>query len=406
LKNILEIFAFGIGNEEDDAIAKDKQQKPLQKEQVILNLSPNQIDQPASVASNKKVDFLMLLICIVGLQTSFLSWGVLQERIIQYNYERIIKVNTGDGNVFTAVEFDKFRNTQFLVFINRFAGLVLSSLIMIITNKYIFFRRIIWLRKIVSVERWAPFFICSYSSLSNVVSSWFQYEALKYVSFTTQLLAKSSKTIFVMLTGRIVSKKVYRASEYVCVCIITLGIFMFSEVDQMGSEEGKSGFYASFPGLLCLLGYLISDSFTSTWQENLNKSYKMSSMSLMFMTNLYSCLFTFISLLYRGQFFSTFTFINEHSDVFNHIVWLSMASAIGQVFIFITIQKFGAFVFSLVMTTRQIIAVVLSSLLFQHSMSLQSCFGVFLVFFGVLSQQLTKFFNKPINNPKRNLLLK
>lgn len=44
-------------------------------------------------------------------------------------------------------------------------------------------------------------------SLSNVIATWCQYEALKYVSFPTQTLGKCGKMIPVMIMGAILSGK-------------------------------------------------------------------------------------------------------------------------------------------------------------------------------------------------------
>ena len=45
-----------------------------------------------------------------------------------------------------------------------------------------------------------PFYKYSFCSFSNILSSWFQYEALKFVSFPTQVLAKG--TVSYMLLTR------------------------------------------------------------------------------------------------------------------------------------------------------------------------------------------------------------
>ena len=52
-----------------------------------------------------------LLFCAGGLQLSYLTWGILQERIVTKNYEEI----QADGSV----RLVKFTNSQFLVFVNR-----------------------------------------------------------------------------------------------------------------------------------------------------------------------------------------------------------------------------------------------------------------------------------------------
>ena len=52
-----------------------------------------------------------------------------------------------------------------------------------------------------------PFHKYAFASFSNIMSSWCQYEALKYVSFPTQVVSKSSKLIPVMIMGKILADK-------------------------------------------------------------------------------------------------------------------------------------------------------------------------------------------------------
>jgi adenosine 3'-phospho 5'-phosphosulfate transporter B2 len=336
----------------------------------------------------------------------------MQERIVKYTYEII-----GSSEINHLAR--QFKNSQFLVLTNRLAGLILSGAILLIYSQTRKKPRVFNLcdsnRKLVVYKSWPPLFVCSYSSLSNVLSSWFQYESLKYVTFASQLLAKSSKSLFVMISGKVVSNKSYKRHEYFCVGLIGVGIYLFSDINTSAKElVAKKGpiensiLYTSLPGVLCLLGYLISDSFTSTWQENLVKTHSISSMSLMFISNVYSCIFTAVSLFLEGELSETAQFLNEHSNITEHIVLLSVTSAIGQIFIFVTIQKFGALVFSLIMTTRQVLSIVLSTLVFQHSMSVQGALGAGLIFLALFLQQYEKMrtsgkYSKPLMEASSNL---
>ena len=132
----------------------------------IIPLSASiQEDKTDNINLNTILSFIA---CFSGLQVSFVLWGLMQERIIKYGY------TSSDSK-----EFSRFKNSQFLVLSNRLAGLILSSIILVIFDRKSFkFNNT--LQKIVSAKNWAPLFICSYSSLSNVLSSWCQYEALKY----------------------------------------------------------------------------------------------------------------------------------------------------------------------------------------------------------------------------------
>ena len=51
-------------------------------------------------------------------------------------------------------------------------------------------------------------------SISNVVATTCQYEALKYVSFPVQTLGKCAKMIPVMLWGAVIMHKRYQLREY------------------------------------------------------------------------------------------------------------------------------------------------------------------------------------------------
>lgn len=68
---------------------------------------------------------------------------------------------------------DRFQDSQFLVFVNRILAFLMSGLYLIIQRQ---------------PQHKAPLYKYAFCSLSNIMSSWCQYEALKYVSFPTQVI--------------------------------------------------------------------------------------------------------------------------------------------------------------------------------------------------------------------------
>lgn len=119
----------------------------------------------SKAVSNTAVrDCVLVCYCFVGLMGSYLTWGLLQERIMTQSY-----VNAEGKHKF-------FKDSQFLVFSNRALAFCIAAAYLI-TKKQ-------------SRHR-APLYKYSYASLSNIMSTWFQYEALKFVNFPTQVLAKS-----------------------------------------------------------------------------------------------------------------------------------------------------------------------------------------------------------------------
>ncbi|KAK2883819.1 hypothetical protein QQF64_016391 [Cirrhinus molitorella] len=307
-----------------------------------------------SESSSSAQQAVKLIFCAAGLQVSYLTWGVLQERVMTRSYGATEVEGSGE----------RFKDSQFLVFMNRILALTVSGL---------------WCVLFKQPRHGAPMYKYSFASLSNILSSWCQYEALKYISFPTQVLAKASKVIPVMLMGKIVSRKSYEYWEYLTAVLISVGVSMF----LLSSSTSKHpSTVTTFSGVVILGGYIVFDSFTSNWQDNLFK-YKMSSVQMMFGVNLFSCLFTVGSLLEQGAFFDSLAFMTRHSEFAFHAVLLSVCSACGQLFIFYTISQFGAAVFTIIMTLRQAIAILLSCFLYGHAVTLVGALGVAVVFLAL-----------------------
>lgn len=320
-------------------------------------------DTPSPGFSQKTIK---LLFCAAGLQLSYLTWGVLQERIMTRSYEE----RRADGTV----ELVKFQNSQFLVFINRILALTVALIYIIFTRQ---------------PRHTAPLYKYSYSSFSNIMSSWCQYEALKFVSFPTQVLCKASKIIPVMIMGKIVSKKTYPYYEYVVAVLLSGGVSLFLlAADPSGKRTAAA---TTFSGAVILLGYMAFDSFTSNWQSELFTQHKMSSMQMMLGTNLFSSLFTMWSMIEGGSFLSSVWFALSHPEFAFHAVLLSLMSATGQLFIFYTIQSFGPIVFTIIMTTRMMLSILLSCILYNHPLSAQAMFGVIIVFVALFLRVYARY---------------
>lgn len=308
---------------------------------------------PKSVNNTAVRDCVLVCYCFVGLMGSYLTWGLLQERIMTQSY-----VNSEGKQTF-------FKDSQFLVFSNRALAFGIAAAYLM-TKKQ-------------SRNR-APLYKYSYASLSNIMSTWFQYEALKFVSFPTQVLAKSCKIIPVMLMGKIVSRAKYEFHEYFTAVLISVGMIFF----LMGSATGAPGSsITTITGVLFLCLYMTFDSFTSNWQGDLFKTYKMTSMEMMCGVNLFSTLFTAASLSIQGGFMESLDFATEHKKFVFDCVILSISSAVGQLFIFYTIATFGPVVFTIIMTVRQATAIILSCIVYDHHISNVGIFGVIIFFFAI-----------------------
>src|SRR5690606_31953425 len=116
---------------------------------------------------------------------------------------------------------------------------------------------------------WVAFISMSY--LGAMLSS---HEALQYVSYPAQALAKSCKMIPVML-GNILVGVPYTNKDLVLVGMITMGISVFQMDGAKAGKEGTAAGYALLFLSLCL------DGVTSSHQHLLGKEFKLSTYDLM-----------------------------------------------------------------------------------------------------------------------------
>lgn len=299
-----------------------------------------------------------LAFCVMGLNVSFLIWGVLQERMLTQPYN--------DGEYFSS--------SYGLVFLNRLGGFIISGLML-----YAF--------KPPHTE--AIIYEFSFPSVSNMLSSWCQYEALKYISFPTAMLFKCFKLVPIMLMGKYLGNKTYPAYDYVVSLLIGFGIalFMISTedmefgMDSIGTPETWSG---TMCGLMLLGFFLLFDSFTGQWQSRMfHQNECLSPFHMMFAVNTFSMVFSFITLVHTKELQPFWEFVVRHPEMHFHVMAFSVCSTVGQLFIFKTIQNFGAVVFAIIMNVRVILSIFVSCVLYSHTISSEGMFGLFIVFASV-----------------------
>lgn len=121
-------------------------------------------------------------------------------------------------------------------------------------------------------------------SISNVIATTCQYEALKYVSFPVQTLGKCAKMFPVMVWGILIMRKKYKVMDWVLAALITGGCTVFLLTGEVKSKVSESLWHSSVYGLALMLGYLGFDGFTSTFQDKLFKGYNMTTYNQMLYT--------------------------------------------------------------------------------------------------------------------------
>merc|ERR1719393_1013066 len=114
-------------------------------------------------------------------------------------------------------------------------------------------------------------------------------------------------------------------------------------------------------------------------------------MVMMLYANLFSSGFTALGLVLNLEILSVLSFIAANQAIMWHISVMAICSAVGQLFIFYTIKRYGPLVFATIQTVRQLLSIVLSILFFSHPVNLAEAAGIALVFVTLAYQIYAKY---------------
>ncbi|OAY68479.1 UDP-galactose/UDP-glucose transporter 5B [Ananas comosus] len=250
--------------------------------------------EPPSVQL-KENRMLKCAFAVIGIMSTLVIYGVLQEKIMRVPY--------GPNKEY-------FRYSLFLVFCNRITTSTVSAGVLLASKK--------------SLDPVAPIYKYCLISISNILTTTCQYEALKYVSFPVQTLAKCAKMIPVMVWGTVIMQKRYNGKDYLFAVLVTAGCSLFilypASEDVSPYNKGRE---STVWGVLLMLGYLGFDGFTSTFQDKLFKGYDMEIHNQIFYTTICSCLLSLSGLILQNHLLPAVDFMFRHRDCFFDVALLS-----------------------------------------------------------------------------------
>lgn len=308
-------------------------------------------------SSPRDSSILNLAVCIAGIYTCYLSYGIFQEKIFTYR----------------SPSGDKFTATLFMLFVQCVANAVVA-----------YAATFVWKPERARMPL-APFAFTAAAYLGAMLCS---NEALKHVSYPTQALGKSCKMIPVMLMGVLLRGRKYSLINYVCVVVITAGIAIF----QLGKASAKHAEREnSAYGLFLLFSSLTLDGINGPKQEEIAQQLRPSVHQQMLNTNIWAVIYTGFGAIVTGQALDGFFFCIENPAILNSVFYFSVCSALGQNFIYFTIQQFSALTCTTITTTRKFFTILFSVVWYGHELSAMSWLGVVIVFAGLGVELSTKY---------------
>jgi UDP-galactose transporter B1 len=310
--------------------------------------------------------------CVAGIYFFFLTWGVMQERLASTLYPSSTPNGTSPS---------------------RFTSFLLLNLCQALSCALIAFASLKWHGLNVSVPERSVLLEYMRVSLSGSLASPFGYAALKHINYPTMVLGKSCKLLPLVLLNLFVHKRRFETYKYVTVLLITAGVagFMFFEPRQHKTSTSGSG---SWFGLGLLLINLLLDGATNSWQDEMFLKHRIRSHHMMFFMNAFSALYLLWYLLltnpWTRQLSTGVAFVVSHPSALRDMLMFCVCGAMGQVFIFLTIESFGSMILVTVTVTRKLFTILLSLFWFKHHLNLMQCVSVGLVFVALAIESFFK----------------
>ncbi|KAJ7212264.1 UAA transporter [Mycena pura] len=234
----------------------------------------------------------------------------------------------------------------------------------------------------------------------------FGFASLSYISYPAMVLGKSCKLVPVMIMNLLLYRRRFAPHKYVVVFMVTLGITIF-----MGFAPSKPGKdraantppHANLIGIAYLLINLAIDGATNSTQDEIFARHRVTGQQMMLWINIFSTLLTtalsvlplpYIPVIHPSdtgtELGTALAFIRAHPSIKVPLLQFAVTGALGQLFIFETLQHFGSLTLVTITLTRKIFTMLLSVVWYGHKLSPAQWLGAAVVFAGISIEAFVK----------------
>lgn len=288
-------------------------------------------------------DYVMFPICVGGIYGCYFIYGYLQEEII-------------------AVEK-----------INAVLPLLSQYVIALVVSFGINFVIDIVNNKSFELFNFSEMYLGLLNNLTMLASNY----SLAYIDYPTQALVKSSKILPVLAFGFFRKTYNHALYKYVCAVFITIGLVVFN-LAKIGSKVSGMAFNAI--GMFLLFISLFFDGLLATETDIVKKKRKNSNPFYMMIANNIVGLLSSLTIV-------VFTYVSANEYILEEItkdnikplILIGLSGTIGQIFIYITIDRFDCFYLSIVNTSRKFFSILFSIIWFNHTLTTVHWIGITIV---------------------------
>lgn len=221
-----------------------------------------------------------------------------------------------------------------------------------------------------------------------------------------EVIFRSAKPIAVMIAGLFICKR-YTMQKYFFMVMIVVGVSMFkffeSSKDKSGREDNWLDISNStqLTGIALLMFSLCMDGALSAIQDRIRAINSPTPRQMMLSMTAYICAFTVAVAFVNGEIFEVYDFVQKYPSVIWQLSILSIAGAIGQIFIFTMDSSFGSLATSITSTVRRLFSIVFSIIFFQYPSTPGQWIGAILVFSALIADII--FGRQTLEQPSNEL---
>jgi len=211
---------------------------------------------------------------------------------------------------------------------------------------------------------------------TDLVATTLQHAALYKMYFPAQSLMKTLKVLPVMVIGTCVLRnrnysRLDYAEGFLLSCLVAFFVwdFQFAEVDL---DRGTIRTSAS--GILMMVGYVIVDSFTSNFEDSIyQKLNNLQPGHMLLGMETFSAALAWAGATTSGELTRATQFVIAEPKIIFFLSIFALTAAVGSLACVLTVRLFGPAVFTLIMTSRAILSLLLSVWFFQHTVNTVNC---------------------------------
>jgi solute carrier family 35 (UDP-galactose transporter), member B1 len=180
--------------------------------------------------------------------------------------------------------------------------------------------------------------------------------------------------------------KKYPLRKYINVCLIVSGVALFmgggdKKKKGGGGDEEMASSPSQIIGIILLFISLCFDGGTGAYEDKLMSVHSVQPFDLMYNIQLGKTILAGIGLLVLNQMH---LFLQMCQDMGFLLIGLGLSGALGQVFIFVTIAKFGALTCSIIGLARKVMTLVFSIYFYGHQLNGIQFTGLMLSIFSMV----------------------